>query len=138
MVVPLSGHSTTASGDPSREPTRRHVAGLPTEFAEAVLDLVDRIPPGFVLTYGDVAELLGRGGPRAVGTVMSRFGSDVPWWRVIRAGGLPPQCHDGEALTRWRAEGTPLVGGPARGRRVDMAKGRWGGPDSSRSGVSVT
>ncbi|HEX5512473.1 MAG TPA: MGMT family protein, partial [Actinomycetales bacterium] len=37
------------------------------DFSEAVLDVVARIPPGRVLSYGDVAELLGHGGPRLVG-----------------------------------------------------------------------
>ena len=72
--------------------------GLPSEFADDVLDLVDQIPEGKVATYGDVAELVGRGGPRAVGTVMARYGSDVPWWRVIRAGGYPPQGLEDEAV----------------------------------------
>jgi alkylated DNA nucleotide flippase Atl1 len=101
--------------------------GLPSEFADDVLDLVDQIPEGKVATYGDVAELVGRGGPRAVGTVMARYGSDVPWWRVIRAGGYPPQGLEDEAVARWREEATPLVGG-ALGRRVDLARARWSGP----------
>lgn len=101
--------------------------GLPSQFAEAVLDLVEQIPVGKVLTYGDVAELVERGGARAVGAVMSRFGSDVPWWRVLRAGGYFPQCHEGEALAHYREEGTPLVRGAVDGRRVDLAKARWDG-----------
>ena len=102
--------------------------GLPTEFAEAVLDLVAQIPPARVLTYGDVAELVGRGGPRGVGTVMSRFGGGVPWWRVIRAGGLPPPGLEDRALAHYREEGTALVGGPLAGRRVDLRLARWDGP----------
>ena len=39
---------------------------LPSPFAEAVLDLVARIPSGKVMTYGDVAGCLAMGGPRAV------------------------------------------------------------------------
>lgn len=105
--------------------------GLPTPFGEDVLDLIDQIPPGRVLAYGDVAELLGSGGARAVGTVMARFGSDVPWWRVVRSDGRPPVCHENRALEHYREEGTPLVGGPLTGRRVDMGKARWAGPDSS-------
>lgn len=98
------------------------------EYAERVLDLVAQIPEGRVVAYGDIARMLGEGGPRNVGTVMSRYGSDVPWWRVIRADGRPPQCHDGEAVERWRAEGTPMVGGSLSGGRVDMARARWEGP----------
>jgi len=91
--------------------------------AEAVLELVETIPAGRVLTYGDVAELVG-GGPRAVGNVLARYGSQVPWWRVLRAGGLPPVRHEQEALRRYREEGTPL---DPRGDRVDMALARWDG-----------
>lgn len=101
-------------------------AGLPLipAFAEAVIDLVDRIPEGMVLTYGDVAELLGEGGPRQVGHVMSRYGGATAWWRVIRASGKPARGLEAEALAHLRAEGTPL----AAGRRVDMRRARWAGP----------
>jgi len=100
-------------------------AALP-DFAEAVLDLVDQIPAGMVLAYGDVAELLGEGGPRQIGFVMSRYGSSVTWWRVIRASGEVSEPLLAEALSHWRAEGTPLVRG-ALGRRVDMKRARWDG-----------
>ncbi|HEY7720590.1 MAG TPA: MGMT family protein [Pedococcus sp.] len=103
--------------------------GLPSEFADDVLDVVDQIPPGRAMTYGDIAELLGRGGARGVGSVMARYGSDVPWWRVVRAGGGFPQGLEDEALAHYREEGTPLVGGPLAGRRVDLSAARWaGGP----------
>lgn len=96
----------------------------PDEYAEAVLDAVESIPPGRVLAYGDVAELVGRGGPRQVGRVMSRYGGGVPWWRVIRADGSPPSGHEIEAHGHYRAEGTPLH---PDGRRVDMTRARWSG-----------
>jgi alkylated DNA nucleotide flippase Atl1 len=102
--------------------------GLPSEFADDVLEVVDQIPEGMVMTYGDIAELLGRGGPRGVGTVMARYGSDVPWWRVIRAGGHFPQGLEVEALAHYREEGTPLVRGQLVGRRVDLTRARWAGP----------
>lgn len=40
---------------------------------------------------------------------MAHHGSDVPWWRVVRAGGLPPACHDAEALEHYVAEATPMA-----------------------------
>jgi alkylated DNA nucleotide flippase Atl1 len=104
--------------------------GLPTDFAEEVLDLVAEIPTGRVLTYADVADIIGRGGPRGVGTVMARFGADVPWWRVLRAGGLPPAGLAERAIAHYREEGTPLVGGPLTGRRVDLGRARWDGPQA--------
>jgi alkylated DNA nucleotide flippase Atl1 len=106
-----------------REPGR--VSGAPSEFAEDVLEVVDTIPTGMVMTYGDIAELLGRGGARGVGNTMARYGSDVPWWRVVRAGGFFPQGLEDEALAHYREEGTPLVRGQLDGRRVDLARARW-------------
>ncbi len=94
----------------------------PTEFAERVLDVVDRIPPGHVMAYGDIAEYLGEGGPRQVGRVMALWGGGVPWWRVTRADGSPPLGHERRALEKYRVEGTPL-----RGERVDMRGARWDG-----------
>ena len=96
-------------------------------FAEAVLDIVDQIPSGKVLAYGDVAELLGYGGPRQVGSVMSRYGSSVTWWRVTRVSGEAPQGLQDEAIAHWRAEGTAMVRGALAGRRVDMTRARWDG-----------
>jgi alkylated DNA nucleotide flippase Atl1 len=94
------------------------------EYAAAVLDVVDRIPPGRVMTYGDVAEYLGAGGPRQVGQVMSRWGGAVAWWRVLRADGSPPPGHERRAVERYRDEGTPLRPG---GHRVDLRQARWDG-----------
>ncbi len=79
------------------------------DFAEAVLDVVASIPPGTVMTYGDVAAILGSRAARAVGNVMSWYGSDVPWWRVIRASGHAATGHEDRALEHFRAEGTPLI-----------------------------
>ena len=65
------------------------MGGLPAEghvdgYTERVLSLVERIPPGRVMSYGDVAEWLGEGGPRQVGRVLALHGGGVPWWRVPR------------------------------------------------------
>ncbi|MBE7161262.1 MAG: MGMT family protein, partial [Williamsia herbipolensis] len=78
------------------------------EFAALVLDVVDRIPPGRVMTYGDIAEYLQRGGPRGVGGVMAREGAAVTWWRVVRANGTLPAHLVVDAQEHWHIEGTPL------------------------------
>ncbi|MBB2913545.1 alkylated DNA nucleotide flippase Atl1 [Streptosporangium becharense] len=96
--------------------------GHPTPYAERVLDLVECIPPGKVMSYGDIAEYLQEGGPRQVGRAMSVWGGGVPWWRVVHADGTPPPGHEQRCLTLWRQEGTPL-----RGTRVDMHAARWDG-----------
>lgn len=102
---------------------------LSLDFGGAVLAVVDGIPPGQVMTYGDVAAELGSRGARAVGRVMATEGSSVPWWRVVRADGHPPAGHEAEALEHYRAEGTPLRWrGDARGPldyRLDLADARW-------------
>ena len=94
------------------------------DFVSRVLEVVDSIPPGHVMSYGDVAATLGSRAARAVGTVMARYGSDVPWWRVIRASGEPPLCHDARALEFYEAEGTPLVT-TASGYRVNLRLARY-------------
>lgn len=103
-----------------------------TEYVEAVLELAAMVPPGTAVAYGDVAELLGAGGPRQVGSVMSHHGSAVPWWRILKANGDAPPGHEREALALYLAEGTPLHGSfveyqrTGEGRwRVDLAAARW-------------
>jgi alkylated DNA nucleotide flippase Atl1 len=95
-----------------------------TPFARAVLDVVDRIPPGSVMSYGDIADYLGRGSPRGVGLVLARWGEEVPWHRVVKADGAPAPPLALEQLRLLREDGTPLV---ADGLRVDMRRARWAG-----------
>jgi methylated-DNA-protein-cysteine methyltransferase-like protein len=93
-----------------------------TPFARAVLDAVAQIPPGRVMTYGDVSEFIGQGSPRTVGMVMAQHGGEVPWHRVVPATGRPvPHLLD-RALALLRTEGCPL-----RGERVVLAEARWDG-----------
>ncbi|MGC5529471.1 MGMT family protein [Streptomyces sp. SR-10] len=117
----------TDGGGPGTAPTG---AELP-EYAERVLDVADLIPPGRVMTYGDIAEWLGEGGPRQVGRVMALYGSAVPWWRVVRSDGTLLPAHELRALDHYRAEGTPLREASHRAEghipRIDMRRARWDG-----------
>jgi alkylated DNA nucleotide flippase Atl1 len=90
------------------------------EYAELVLSLVEQIPPGRVATYGDIAQMIGRGGPRQVGHVMAQFGGGVPWWRVVRADGRHAHTLEKRGLRLLRADKTPI-----KGDRVDMARARF-------------
>ncbi|MFI8293374.1 MGMT family protein [Streptomyces sp. NPDC085614] len=109
---------------------RMSVEELP-EYAERVLEVAELIPPGRVMTYGDVAEWLGEGGPRQVGRVMALYGGAVPWWRVVRADGTLLPGHELSALGHYREEDTPLreAGRSAEGHmpRLDMRRARWDG-----------
>ena len=96
----------------------------PTPYAREVLAVVDRIPAGKVLTYGDVAEMHGRGTGRTVGTVLAAHGREVPWQRVVQASGRPAEPHLREALRLLAAEGCPV-----RGEIVVLAEARWDGAD---------
>jgi alkylated DNA nucleotide flippase Atl1 len=93
-----------------------------TPYARRVLDVVDLIPAGKVLTYGDVRNWLGESSPRAVGTVLARYGSEVPWHRVVMSTGFPPPGKQAQALALLRSEGVPLLG-----ERVDLRRARWDG-----------
>ena len=95
------------------------------DFISRVLDVVESIPPGRVMTYGDVAAALGSRAARAVGQVMSHYGSDAPWWRVVRASGHPAIDHEARALEYFRAEGTPLKWSRDGVHRVDLAVARY-------------
>lgn len=94
------------------------------DFVDHVLEIVRAIPSGRVMTYGDVAAALGSRAARAVGQIMARYGSDVPWWRVIRASGHPPVGHEQRALTFYRTEGTPLKGS-GDDYRVNLSTARY-------------
>ncbi|MER6049373.1 MGMT family protein [Streptomyces sp. NPDC001793] len=115
------------------------------DYAERVLGVAELIPPGKVMTYGDVAEWLkdeedprgpAPGGPRQVGRVMALYGGAVPWWRVVRADGVLLPGSELRALAHYRDEGTPLRGAPAASEghipRIDMRRARWDGDDGGR------
>ncbi len=65
------------------------------KYRERVYEIVCNIPSGKVMTYGQIAEILGAGyTPRTVGFVM--HGADtnnVPWQRVINSQGA---CSTGK------------------------------------------
>jgi alkylated DNA nucleotide flippase Atl1 len=103
------------------------------QFVESVLRAVEAIPPGRVATYGDIAEAVGHGGPRQVGTVMARYGGAVCWWRVVRADGRPARGLETEAVTHLRAENTPMSDD-----RVDLARARFGSQPGAIDKTRIT
>ncbi|MBA2508656.1 MAG: MGMT family protein [Nocardioidaceae bacterium] len=102
---------------------------------EQVLDLVEAVPPGQATTYGALADSVGFGGPRWIGSVLSRHGAAVPWWRVVRADGTLPPSHRAEAVTRYQAEGTPLrTDATGRVAGVDLAAAEIRAADAGTAG----
>lgn len=111
-----------------------------SDYVEAVLAVVELVPAGCAVSYGDVAELLGAGGPRQVGAVMSQYGSAVPWWRVLKASGHAPAGHEARALHHYLQEGTALLGDLRTGEgrwRVDLAAARWCPTDADFSTIDA-
>lgn len=65
------------------------------KYRDRVYEIVKQIPVGKVMTYGQIAEILGEGyTPRTVGYVMhSADTQNVPWQRVINSQGA---CSTGK------------------------------------------
>lgn len=72
---------------------------MTTPLAARALAVVDAVPVGVVVTYGEVAAEAGRpGAARAVGRVLRDHGDEVPWWRVVTATGrLVPGAEEEQA-----------------------------------------
>ncbi len=86
---------------------------------EAVFDVVDRIPPGRVSSYGAIGRLVGVG-PRRVARALSSGGGAVPWYRVLRADGTAAEAVRVRQLELLAGEGVPVRDG-----RVDLAAVGW-------------
>src|SRR5689334_25373669 len=62
--------------------------GPDRQYRERVFRIVRRIPRGRVMTYGQIAYMLGEGyTPRTVGFVMHGADDRTPWHRVINSQG---------------------------------------------------
>lgn len=89
-----------------------------TDFEDAVLEVITSLVRGEVVTYGEVADQAGfPGAARAVGTVLRTCDGDVPWWRVVGAGGVirtPGKERQADLL---RSEGFLVVEGKVVGGR---------------------
>lgn len=60
-----------------------------SKYREKVYAIVRRIPRGRLMTYGQIAAILGEGyTARTVGYSMRESPEDVPWQRVINAQGI--------------------------------------------------
>ena len=92
------------------------------ELAPRILACVEAIPPGRVMTYGDVAEYVGAPSPRIVGRVLALDDGSVPWHRVLKSNGTLADHLYTEQRQRLLSEGVRF-----NGHRVDLAAHRWNG-----------
>ncbi len=88
-------------------------------FELAVAEVLDRLGPGDLVTYGEVAAEAGYpGAARAVGNMLRRSGergdSAFCWWRVIPASGRPAEHIGAEQVRRLQAEGIEVRDGRVR------------------------
>ncbi len=76
---------------PRRSPEHRvhgDLEGRRGAVRDAVLRVVSSIPEGRVMTYGQIAAVIGsRVSPRAVGWILHGCPEDLPWQRVVNAAG---------------------------------------------------
>ena len=93
----------------------------------ALYSTLMQVPSGYVVTYGQLAELAGLGrAARWVGRTLSQLpeGTRLPWHRVVAAGGrisLPAGSPSGdEQRARLRSEGVSLSNS-----RVDLRRHGW-------------
>jgi methylated-DNA-protein-cysteine methyltransferase-like protein len=81
-----------------------------TKLDERIAEALDRLEPGDVVTYGEVAAMAGRpGAARAVGRFLSHT-TGHPWWRVVAANGRLAPGSEAEQARHLRAEGVTVVG----------------------------
>jgi len=107
-------------------------------FAASVHRLVRRVPRGSVVTYGQVAVLLGvPGAARAVGQAMRACPPGVPWHRVVSARGAISRRENAGSMLSQRllleGEGVAFVRGA-----VMLARHRWRArPERFRASASA-
>jgi methylated-DNA-protein-cysteine methyltransferase-like protein len=83
-----------------------------TPLQVAVAEAVRAIPEGRAASYGYVAHEAGfPGRHRAVGAFLRDHGDDVPWWRVVAAGGRLAAPDPGVQAQLLRAEGVVVRDG---------------------------
>ena len=106
-------------------------------YRERVFEIVRRIPSGRVMTYGQLAEILGEGyTARTIGFVMHSADQTVPWQRVINAQGA---CSTGRVIVPPDLQQRMLVSEGVvfnEKGRCDLLRYRWT-PEEYEAGGEV-
>ncbi len=108
------------------------------EYFDKVWEIVRQVPPGKVVTYGQIAGFIpppgtmtlhdyDAFGARWVGSAMANCPDDVPWQRVINAQGkISLNREKGREMQRQLLEEEGVVFND-RGK-IDLKRFRWEGP----------
>lgn len=84
---------------------------LVMDFSDAVAEVLFRLEPGDVVTYGEVAAEAGHpGASRAVGNLLRRT-EGLPWWRVVASNGRLTPGHESRQTALLRSEGVAVKNG---------------------------
>lgn len=103
------------------------IEGERSSVRDEVLEIVRSIPPGRVMTYGQISSLMAsRLSPVAVGWMLHRCPDDVPWHRVVNASGgcstdRLPDMPQGLQRAMLESEGVAFRGDVLR----DLEAFRW-------------
>jgi alkylated DNA nucleotide flippase Atl1 len=82
------------------------------DFEGSVLSVLQRLPEGRVISYGELAAAAGhQGAARAVGNLLRSTGEPVPWWRVVRADGRLGSPDVVRQARKLREEGVSVLHG---------------------------
>ena len=81
------------------------------DFTLAVTGVLERLAPGDVMSYGEVAEEAGYpGAARAVGNLLATT-RGLPWWRIVTRSGRLVPGHERRQARLLRSEGVTVRGG---------------------------
>jgi methylated-DNA-protein-cysteine methyltransferase-like protein len=84
---------------------------MTSPFQWSIRAVLERLQPGEVVTYGEVAAQAGfPGAARAVGNVL-RDSSGLPWWRVVTSTGRLVPGSESEQARLLGAEGVVVRNG---------------------------
>jgi methylated-DNA-protein-cysteine methyltransferase-like protein len=123
----VEGRSETGVRGEKSKKAKKVRTPAPTDTAARILEAVRRIPRGRVSTYGNIAQVAGLPRrARLVGTVLRQTPGtrDLPWHRVINAGGRISFPEGSESYLRQKrkleAEGVEFRRG-----RVNLTRFGW-------------
>ena len=81
------------------------------DFTRAVVAVLERLHPGEIIAYGEVAAEAGYpGAARAVGNLLRRT-PGLPWWRVVTSAGRLVPDHEADQAELLRSEGVRVADG---------------------------